>query len=531
MITTAQNNRRTALASASTILTVWLLASPGGALAQTAVPAVAAPPAEPAPAPGAAAQPAVDASAVPSSATTEGAPAAVPPPPVLDVAARLDELDQIARIAARKHELLEEEAAKRAKEAPVFSVDDKGIALKSADAAYTLKIRALLQTDGRFFANDDIAQDKDTFLIRRFRPWIEGTLFGLVDYRLVPDFAGSTTQVMDAYIDVHPQEWLRLRVGKFKAPIGLERLQSDADLSFIERALDQNLSSTRDVGVQLWGDVGGGIVNYSVGVYNGGADGTNADVDSNHAKDFIGRLFFQPFKAEGLAGFGNLGVGVAASTGNRKGLPVIGTAAAVPGLPSFRTSGQNTFFAYLAPGTDPSGTGTVFAHLRASRLNPQLYYFVGPFGILGEYTWSKQSVQKGNDQATLTHQAAHGTVNFVFNGKAGYDGATPLLPFDFSKGALGAVELAARWSWLKIDADTFSTTGVAGNVSYADPLKNASEAQSFGGAINYIPRRSFRLALDFEQTRFKGGAAAADKKTVADRKSENVIIGRAQVNF
>ena len=43
--------------------------------------------------------------------------------------------------------------------------------------------------------------------------------------------------------------------GKFKAPIGLERLQSDPDLPFTERALTSNLSSTRDVGVQLWGDV------------------------------------------------------------------------------------------------------------------------------------------------------------------------------------------------------------------------------------------------------------------------------------
>jgi phosphate-selective porin OprO/OprP len=85
-----------------------------------------------------------------------------------------------------------------------------------------------------------------------------------------------------------------------KSPLGLERLQSDADLSFVERALDQNLSTTRDIGAQLWGDIAAGIVNYSVGIYNGGADGTNLDADTNHAKDFIGRLFFQPFKGESL---------------------------------------------------------------------------------------------------------------------------------------------------------------------------------------------------------------------------------------
>jgi hypothetical protein len=86
-----------------------------------------------------------------------------------------------------------------------------------------------------------------------------------------------------------------------------------------KRALDQNLSSQRDVGVQLWGDVAGGIVQYTIGIFNGAADTTGADTDLNHAKDIQGRLFVQPFKTEALSELGNLGVGVAVGTGNRKG--------------------------------------------------------------------------------------------------------------------------------------------------------------------------------------------------------------------
>jgi phosphate-selective porin OprO/OprP len=353
----------------------------------------------------------------------------------------------------------------------------------------------------------------------------------LVDYRLVPDFAGGQAQVMDAYIDVHPTEFARLRVGKMKAPIGLERLQSDADLAFVERALDQNLSTTREIGVQLWGDIAGGIVNYSLGIYNGGADGTNLDVDTSHAKDLIGRLFFRPLSTATLAPYGNLGIGIAASTGDRKGLPQVGATAAAPGLPTFRTAGQNAFFSYLAPSPDASGTGTTFAHLGATHVNPQLYYYCGPFGLLGEYLLSRQGVQKGNDTATLTHHAAHATATFAINGKEGYDGITPTVPFDPGQGAWGAVEIAARWSWLKIDPKTFADPNVPTSVSYADPLRNARQAQSWAVAVNYVPRRSFRLAVDFEQTRFEGGAAAADKKTVVDRKTENAVIGRAQINF
>jgi phosphate-selective porin OprO and OprP len=462
--------------------------------------------------------------------TTKPAPVE-PEPSVLshEVAARLEAVEQLTRTLA-KAQAPSAEPTKPIEENKTVTVDDKGVTLSGSDG-YQLRLRALMQIDGRFFLDDDVLQDKDTLLIRKMRPTVEGTLFGLVDYRLTPEFAGGAVQVMEAYVDVHPRPWVRLRIGKMKGPIGLERLQSDADLPFVERALDQNLSTVRDLGVQLWGDVGGGILNYVVGIYNGGTDGSNGDLDTNQAKDFQGRLLVQPFKTESLQYLGNLGVGIAASTGKRKGLPVIGTAAAVPGLPSFKSSGQNTFFSYLAPVPDATGTGTVFAHLRQSRLNPQLYYYLGCVGLQGEYLLSRQTVQKGEYQATLTHKAAHVSASVAILGTEGYDGVTPTIPFTLGGDGWGALELAVRWSWLKLDPSTFADPAVSDSVAYADPLKSARSAQSWAGAINYVPRRSFRLAVDFERATFDGGAAAADKETEVDRKTETVIISRAQINF
>src|SRR5262249_25423120 len=162
--------------------------------------------------------------------------------------------------------------------------------------------------------------------------------------------------VLDAYLDIHPRPWFRLRAGKLKTPVGLERLQSDADLPIVERALDQNLSSQRDVGALAWGDVAGGVVQYIAGIVNGTADTTAADPDLDHAKAFLGRLFVQPFAAPALRDLGALGFGVAAQSGNRKGrLPTavsglpIPLVAAQTGLAGFRTFGQNTFFSYFAP--------------------------------------------------------------------------------------------------------------------------------------------------------------------------------------
>jgi phosphate-selective porin OprO/OprP len=456
--------------------------------------------------------------------------------PAPDASARLDEIEQVARIADRKREILEEELAKKAKESPSITADDSGFAIKSADRAYVLRINTQLQLDGRFFLDNDALEANDTFLVRRFRPGISGTLFNLVDYRLTPDFAGGQAQIFDGYVDIHPAEWLRLRVGKYKGVVGLERLQSDADLPLLERALDQNLSPTRELGVQLWGAIAGGFLVYAAGIVNGVPDNANTDTDTNHAKDFQGRLFVQPFKLPGFDWLGNLGLGFSATTGNRKGkLPTavsgspVPTVASVTGLGSYKTAGQNTFFSYYTPATDTTGALTTFANGRSTHLNPQLYYYIGPFGALGEYVWSKQAVQRGSSTANLANQSAHGTLSFVVGGREGYDGPTPTYNFDPAKGKLGALELAAQLSWLKVDPLTFGDPNVPGSTAYADPTKNPRSATAYGFNAAWVPRRSFHLGLLFEQTRFKGGAGTT--MAITNRPTENLLLGRAQVNF
>jgi phosphate-selective porin OprO/OprP len=464
-----------------------------------------------------------------TTSTQESAgPVAAPAPSPLDpaLASQIEQATQEARIANRRVELLEEQIAAKAKEPSSASADEKGFAFRSADKAYVLKFHTLLQTDSRWFLQNGALSDKaDTFLIRRFRPGLDGTLLGLVNFKFTPDFAGGSVAVFDAYADVGPFPWLHLVAGKFKSPLGLERLQSDADLAFIERALTQNLTPQRDVGVALWGEILGGLVVYHAGIYNGNADGANTDVDANHAKDFVGRLLVQPFKLEGLGEAGDLGLHFAASTGNRLGL------ATNAQLPSYKSGGQNTIFAYNAPTGDTTGISTPFAHLRQTRFNPGLFYYYGPVGVLGEFVWSKQGVQKGNTIATLKHQAAHATASVVIGGRNGYGGATPNQNLDLKKGTWGALEIAARWNYLKIDSGTFGSSTDATLPVFSDPTKNVSKAQAFAGGANYLASRALKLAVDFEQTHFTGGQVAADKKTVVNRTTENVIVGRLQLNF
>jgi phosphate-selective porin OprO/OprP len=449
------------------------------------------------------------------------------PPPTAAQSSQIERAAEDARIAVQKVDLLAKQIDDQAKQPSAASADEKGFGFRSADVAYALKFHALLQVDSRWFLQNGALADKaDTFLIRRFRPSLDGTLLGLVNFKFTPDFAGGSLAVFDAYADVGPFPWLHLVAGKFKSPLGLERLQSDADLAFIERALTQNLTPQRDVGVALWGEILGGLVVYHGGIYNGNADAANSDVDANHAKDFVGRVLVQPFKIDALRAAGELGLHFAASTGNRLGL---GTN---PQLPSYKSGGQNIVFAYNVPAGDTTGINTPFAHLRQTRLNPGLFYYYGALGVMGEFVWSKQGIQKGNSAITsLKHRAAHATASFVIGGRNGWNGATPNQNLDLKKGTWGALEIAARWNWLKLDGATFGSTTDATQPVFADAGKNVSKAQAFAGAVNYLASRALKLAVDFEHTRFTGGQLAADKKTVVNRTSENLLVGRLQVNF
>jgi phosphate-selective porin OprO/OprP len=458
----------------------------------------------------------------------------------------LTEAERVTQDAVARVERLEEQLAVKAAEAvasspPSVTADEKsGFSLRSGEGTFVLRLHAQLQLDGRWFLNDGALSDAaDTFLVRRMRPSLDGTVRKRMDFKFVPDFAGGTTQVFDAYLDVHPVAWLRFRVGKFKTPLGLERLQQDQDLPFMERALTQNLTSQRDVGISVWGEIAGAIVTYNLAILNGSPDGSIQDVDANHAKDFAGRLLIQPFKAEPLRRFGAVGLHFGASTGNRFGQPT------APQLPSFKSGGQNTFFAYLLPSVaaDPTGAGTPFAHLRESRLNPGLFYYVGPVGLLSEYVWSRQEVQLGGTTATLTNQAVHGTLSFVVGGRNGYDGATPTNSLNPARGTWGALEIAGRWNYLKVGDAAFGNPADATVAVFADRKKSASQAQGWAGALTYVPSRLFRVTVNFERTTFTGGSSvstmafdpttmkATTTTSVVDRRTENALLARTQIYF
>ncbi len=418
--------------------------------------------------------------------------------------ATLGDLDQRLRILERRLELQQEETAAKAKEAPVIAVNDKGASLKSANGDYEIKIRGLIQGDGRFFSSGVPSGTYDTFLLRTARPTIEGTLGKWIGFRFTPEFAGDSASIVDAYADLKFSPAATVRLGKFTSPVGLERLQSSSALSDIERALPSELAPNRDIGVQLQGELAGSKLSYAVGVFNGTVDGRDA-VTTNPDDEFevAGRLFVEPFK-DGAGFWSGLGFGIGGSVGD-----TIGTGNNI--LPRYRTPGQVQFFNYRS---------AVVADGKRTRWSPQGYFYRNGFGLLAEYIASKQELQVGAASAELENTAWQATASYVLTGEnASYRGVVkPSKPFSPGKGGWGAWELVGRYGELEIDDGAFPL--------FADPVVSARRAKAWTLGVNWYLTSNLKLVVNYLDTQFEGGAAAG-----ADRDDEKAVFSRLQVAF
>ena len=406
----------------------------------------------------------------------------------------------------------------------------KGLALASADGSNVLRLGALVQADGRYFTDSATSSTFNTWLLRRVRPILQGTFDDIYDFKLMPDFGGGKTIVQDAFVAARFKPWLTVTAGKFKPPVGLERLQSAADNRFIERAMPTDLVPNRDIGVQLGGDLAGGRVNYSVGLFNGVADGTSSDNNptpdfgSTGKGDVAARIFLRPFLLSASPALSGLGFGVAGTYVRMTGSP----ANAV--LASYKTSGQQTFFSYrgntAATLTQPALSNGTYASGERLRLAPQLYYYAGPLGLLAEYTRVRQGVARVNGgvarSTLLTNSAWQAQLSWLATGEhESFGGVTPDRPFRVGGPGWGALELVARVQELTVDRQAFAGSGN----SFANAASSAQRARGAGIGINWYLNRNLKWALDYELTRFNGGALAGD------RPNEKALFTRFQIAF
>lgn len=468
----------------------------------------------------------------------EKATAAVPVPTAAAAPAINPEVQKLTRkvnTLERKLEVQDEVTASNFTKLPKFDVGTNGFRISSQDGQHEVRIRGAMQADGRFFSEDSNRQAIDSFELKQGRVWLEGKVFKNIYYKIMPDFAAGGNILPDAYLDYAYLPEASLLVGKFKPSLSLERLQGDADGTFLERAFPTYLASNRDVGVQLHGafsksgfttEVVPGPIDakntftYQVGVMNGsGDDGSpnNNSKDTDDNKEFVGRLFAHPFQHTGYSWLEGFGVGVAGTVGDPNAQVLKAQATPI---------GRNTYLDYTKTYTVGNTKNTApVSNGEQYRLYPQAYWYAGPFGLMAEYVASSQTISGKDSKGKNTNIRQDNTAwqllgSWVVTGEDNTFGAVkPIQNFSPLDGRWGALQFAARWSEMDIDNGTFKIL---------DPTQSATHATAWTLGANWYLNSYALIRADYEQTSFDGGATAIKG---GDRPTEQVFATRFQLSF
>jgi phosphate-selective porin OprO/OprP len=245
-------------------------------------------------------------------------------------------------------------------------------------------------------------------------------------------------------------------------------------------------------------------VSYVIGGYNGSVDGRVATTrNPDDEFEYGARLFFEPWIKQTDSALKGLGFGIGASAGQKEG-------AGNDFLPRYRAPAQETIFSYL---------GTVSADGDHTRIAPQGYYYVGPFGLMAEYVESEIELTESTSGARddITSRAWQMTASWVLTGEKGsFGGVAPQSDFSFG-GGLGAWELALRWGELEIDDDAFPV--------FANPAAAVESATTYGVGLNWYLSRNAKAVFSYLTTEFEGGSPSGD------RDDETLVVTRLQYNI
>ena len=221
--------------------------------------------------------------------------------------------------------------------------------------------------------------------------------------------------------------WAKSGVGKFKPPVGLERLQSDDDTSFVERGLPTLLVPQRDIGFQLRPTCSTAGVAISSASSMACRTARSAPIPPSATIAIIAaRIFLTPFLPdEGPAERAGLRI---RRVGRKHGWR------SPAGLQDLWAT--DAFFTF-ASGVTAAGHRT--------RLDPQAYYYLGSFGLLTEYALNEEGFQKSSvrrEIAFRAYQVEASTFSPERRRASESHAAEDLRPA--ASGGWGAVELAVR---------------------------------------------------------------------------------------
>jgi phosphate-selective porin OprO/OprP len=428
----------------------------------------------------------------------------------------------------------------------VVKAGPDGFSIQSSDKQFKLRLGTLLQADDREFVtpSNNGGSPGDGFELRRARVIFDGTVFGIYDFRIEPEFgsrtggaggtSSTTATLANASVNIHPWEQLQFLAGRFKGPVGYERSQLVADNIWVENGLTQNLTSQYTQGLLVHGSIDKGLFSYGAGANEGVRDNANGDfqgmIDNNY--DFIADAYVNPFKNSGDKSLQGFGMGVAGSVGNRGDTR---TAANAP-LAAYTTPGQTNILTYNSSSAS-NQTVTESEDGPGFRLAPVVYYYNGPFGAYAEYAVSSIRALRtvtgtgagtGSRVATLENEAWQVVGSYVFTGEdASYNGVKPRTDFSIHDHTWGAFQVVARYGQMTLNNDYFTSAGSSTSVGGAFASQGPRIVSNIGVGLNWYLNSNVKAQLEYDYDGYTGGNLAVTRQNA----DQNSFLTQFQLAF
>lgn len=249
-----------------------------------------------------------------------------------------------------------------------------GLKSESDDKAFSFQVYGRLQNDWVFWdADTDLQSALGTDLnggtnFRRVRLGAAGTMYGNVKFKSELDFANSSVDFADVYVEVANCGFGNLRIGHFDEPFSVDRLTSSRFSTFIERNTIEAVAPQRNTGIMLHGNAAEDMVTYQLGMFRD-ADVRGADTGNAKSGEYnvTGRIAARPMVSEDGATY--LHLGLAASLRDFSNDEV-----AFGSRPLVRVGGPNWV-----------STGTLKDISDGRLLGLEAAYVAGPITLKGEY--------------------------------------------------------------------------------------------------------------------------------------------------
>ncbi len=382
--------------------------------------------------------------------------------------------------------------------------DVDGFFLRSPDDAFLMRVTGQVQADFRSYLDHGDAVDFDSFLVRRARLGVEGSVFKYWEYRLLPDFSNgqsntvdtATLRLQDAYVNAHYWDCFQVEAGKFKQPFSYEQLVQDRFIPTIERSLIDQLVPERDIGVMVHGEkLLGDTLDYAFSVFNGEING---DYDQNTGKDLAARLVVRPLNRESLPLYlRGLQVGISYSWG-------VDDEPVSPTTPNTLRTPDQVSFLVLSSSARLDGPRT--------RVSPEVVYFFEQFGFAAQYFYGEQHFRPSAAApftVAVPQSGFYVMSSYMLTGETRTTYSQPVVPFnDFDPrhpvANPGAWEVIARVSELRFGDDIFQTFRVGRRTfgPLANPALFSQGATEFDIGLNWFLNKYIRVEVAYEHDWF-----------------------------